>query len=85
MNGIKAVVIHRGGLAFYRLSQKEEGIYVAHLSRYDGKSRDTPPDEVLLVKEGAQWHSNVAYTQLVQDLGALVAQKFRHSPANKQQ
>lgn len=61
--------MYRGGLAFYVVTKKEDGLYHASLHRYDGKILDSPPAHVGLMQQSGRWLADGEDNTLVQELG----------------
>lgn len=73
---IKACVLYRGGLAHYLIRQEHEGIYLAQLSRYDGRLDHYPPYTITLIQGIHHWEGNLEDYALLQELGKVIERKL---------
>lgn len=73
---MKAVVMYRGGMAHYSITQENEGIYSAHLNRYDGRVDHYPPYKVTLIKGVQNWSGNIEDATLLNNLGRVIEKKI---------
>lgn len=69
---ITAVVLHKGSLAHYTVSQRENGSFEARLLRYSGAAKDAPPQAVWFVKDGRHCTGNTPEGELMDELCAAV-------------
>lgn len=69
---ITAVVLHKGSLAHYTVSERGDGKYEAHLLRYGGDEKDTPPRSLSFVKDGRHCTGTVKEQELMDELCAAV-------------
>lgn len=79
---ITAVLLHKGSLAHYTLSDKEYGDFQAHLLRYSGKRRDAPPQRVCFVKDGRYCTGDTGEQEIMDELCAAV--KLEQERRNEQ-
>jgi hypothetical protein len=73
---MKAVVMYRGALAQYFITQENEGIFNAHLARYDGKVDHLPPYKLTLIRGARKWTGNAEDTSLIQGIGNVIEKKL---------
>jgi hypothetical protein len=76
---LKAYVMYRGALAQYYITQENEGIFYAHLARYDGKVDHLPPYKVTLIRGAQSWTGNTDDPMLVKDIGKVIDKKAQDS------
>lgn len=76
---LKAFVMYRGALAQYYVTQEHEGIYNAHLARYDGKADHLPPYKITLIRGGYNWTGNSEDPLLIESLGKVIDKKLKDS------
>lgn len=69
---ITAVVLHKGSLAHYRVSEREDGSFEARLLRYSGTEKDAPPPTIWFVKDGRHCSGNTTEVELMDELCAAV-------------
>lgn len=69
---ITAVVLHKGSLAHYTVSEKEDGSFEARLLRYSGAGKDAPPPAIWFVKDGRHCTGNTTEGELMDELCAAV-------------
>ena len=69
---ITAVVLHKGSLAHYTVSEKRDGSFEARLLRYGGKDEDAPPGQVWFVKDGRHCTGSTKHQELMDELCAAV-------------
>jgi hypothetical protein len=69
---ITAVVLHKGSLAHYTVSEKRDGSFEARLLRYGGKDEDAPPGQVWFVKDGRHCTGSTKDQELMDELCAAV-------------
>ena len=74
---LKAIVMYRGALAQYQITQEHEGIFHAHLTRYDGKVDHLPPYKVTLIRGTYKWTGNSEDPLLVESIGKVIDKKLR--------
>jgi hypothetical protein len=74
---LKAIVMYRGALAQYYITQENEGIYCAHLARYDGKVDHLPPYKLTLIRGGYQWTGNSEDPLLIESIGKVIDKKLK--------
>lgn len=74
---VKAIVMYRGALAQYLITQEHEGIFNAHLSRYDGKVDHLPPYKLTLIRGALKWTGNSEDPALIEALGKVIDKKLR--------
>ena len=65
---VTAVVIYKGALAYYNVSEQRGEAFNAHLVKYNGEE-DHPPRYILLKKEGRHWTGDINNKELLDDLG----------------
>lgn len=85
---MKAVVMYRGALAQYFITQENEGIFNAHLARYDGKVDHLPPYKLTLIRGTRNWTGNAEDSSLIQGIGNVIEKKLQDynplfPPSNK--
>lgn len=73
---LKAFVMYRGALAQYFITQENEGIFCAHLARYDGKVDHLPPYKLTLIRGTNSWTGNTDDPLLVQGIGKVIEKKL---------
>lgn len=78
---LKAIVMYRGALAQYYITQENEGIYCAHLARYDGKVDHLPPYKLTLIQGGLNWTGNSEDPYLIESIGKVIDKKLKESDA----
>jgi hypothetical protein len=69
---ITAVVLHKGSLAHYTVSQREDGSFEARLLRYGGTGKEAPPRTIWFVKDGRHCTGNTTDQELMDELCAAV-------------
>lgn len=74
---LKAIVMYRGALAQYQITQEHEGIFQAHLTRYDGKVDHLPPYKLTLIRGAYKWTGNSEDPLLVESIGKVIDKKLR--------
>lgn len=67
-----AVVLHKGSLAHYTVSDRGDGNYEAHLLRYGGDQKDVPPRSLSFVKDGRHCTGTTREQELMDELCAAV-------------
>lgn len=72
---IKAVVMYRGAIAHYSITQENEGIFTAHLNRYDGRVDHHPPYKLTLIKGLGAWSGSIDDPTLLNNLGRVIEKK----------
>ncbi len=75
---VRAVVKYRGALAHYGVLQENEGIYQAHLIRYDGRPDHAPAAKITLVKGLNHWSGSSDREELVDEIGAIIDRKLQN-------
>lgn len=65
---VTAVVIHKGALARYTVSQQDGNRFVAHLLLYSGDPASAPPQHINLEKHGRHCKGNVDDEALLDDI-----------------
>lgn len=73
---LKAFVMYRGALAQYLVTQEHEGIFNAHLARYDGKVDHLPPYKLTLIRGSYKWTANSEDPVLIEALGEVIDKKL---------
>jgi hypothetical protein len=76
---VTAVVLHKGALAHYTVSEKGKDKFVAHLLSYRGDPSCTPPSEVRLEKQGRHCVGNVEDVALLDELYYAVKERLEHT------
>lgn len=76
---LKAFVMYRGALAQYYITQENEGIFNAHLARYDGKVDHLPPYKLTLIRGAYNWTGNSEDPLLIESLGKVIDKKLQDS------
>ena len=74
---ITAVILHRGALAHYTVSQMEERRFVAQLLKYGGDPASSPPQQVSLEKIGRHCVGNVVDVGLMDDLYYAASEEIK--------
>ena len=69
---ITAVVLHKGSLAHYTVSEREDGNFEARLLRYSGDRKDAPPQAIRFVKDGRHCTGTTSHQELMDELCAAV-------------
>lgn len=78
---ITAVVLHKGSLAHYTVSERGDGIYEAHLLRYGGDQQDAPPRSLNFAKDGRHCTGTTREQELMDELCAAVElEREKRSP-----
>lgn len=67
-----AVVLHKGSLAHYTVSEQEDGSFEARLLRYSGKEWEAPPPWIRFVKDGRHCTGTTGEQELMDELCAAV-------------
>lgn len=75
---VRAVVKYRGALAHYGVLQENEGIFQAHLIRYDGRPDHAPAAKITLVKGLNHWSGSSDREELVDEIGAIIDRKLQN-------
>lgn len=76
---LKAFVMYRGALAQYFVTQENEGIFNAHLARYDGRVDHFPPYKLTLIRGSYTWTGDSEDRMLVESLGKVIDKKLQES------
>jgi hypothetical protein len=80
----KACVIYKGALAHYLVTLEHEGIYHAHLARYDGRVDHFPPLKFTLIKGPSKWTGSINDEGLLKNIGRIIDNKEKEQyPGNK--
>lgn len=74
---VTAAVLHNGALAHYDVSIGRDGVCFARLSEFNNRSGVTPPQQVVLRKEGRHWIGEGADKNLSDDLGYAIELKAK--------
>lgn len=74
---VTAVILHKGALAHYIVSQKEEKRFVAQLLTYGGDPISSPPQQVSLEKIGRHCVGNVVDVGLMDDIYYAATEELR--------
>ncbi len=72
---VTAVVLHGGALAHYDVEVQNDGICTAHLARFNGSPDRTPPQDIILRRDGRRWVSDISDTDLSEDIGYAIEMK----------
>lgn len=72
----KVTILYRGSFAHYLLTLKWDDLVQADLVRYDGKSGNEPPAQLILTKREEEWISNIDLEPLVKELGQWADKKL---------
>ena len=72
-----AIANYKGGLAHYKVTAEDLGIFNAYLERYDGKSGNTPPPRIILVRGASQWSGSVEDQELLNKIGEVVDRRTK--------
>jgi hypothetical protein len=70
-----AVVWYRGALAYYSVSKKEDGSFVAALQKYAGPKEDNPPRKVRFAKQGRHCTGDTEEQELMDEICSAVEQQ----------
>ena len=73
--------MYRGALAQYYITQENEGIYCAHLARYDGKVDHLPPYKMTLIRGALNWTGNSEDPHLIESIGKVIDKKLKETDA----
>jgi hypothetical protein len=73
---VTAVVLHRGALAHYTVSERGRDRFDAHLLMYGGDPASSPPQQVSLEKQGRHCIGNVEDIELLDDIYYAVKEKL---------
>ena len=80
---VKAFVIYKGALAHYLVVPEHEGIYHAHLARYDGRVDHFPPLKFNLIKGPSKWTGSISDEHLLQTIGNIIDKKEKEQILRK--
>jgi hypothetical protein len=80
----KACVIYKGALAHYLVTQENEGIFHAHLSRYDGRVDHFPPLKFTLIKGPSKWTGSINDDRLLKNIGNIIDNKEKEQYLKQQ-
>lgn len=78
---VKAYVMYRGALAQYFVTQENEGIFNAHLARYDGRVDHFPPYKLTLIRGTYQWTGDPEDPVLIESIGKVIDKKLQDTGA----
>ena len=73
---VTAVVLYKGALTYYTVTDKGENGYEAHLLEYKGTSENMPPQELVFIKDGRHCTGDSNYHELMDDIYYAVNLKF---------
>lgn len=73
---VTAVVLHKGALAYYTVAKENGELYIAHLVRYGGDTRNKPPKHLHFVEEGRHCTGTANNQELMDDLCYTVKQQL---------
>ena len=73
----KAIVQYRGQYAHYEILPENGGIYQARLLKYEGPTRETPPQTILLVKGFRHWTGSYSEPYFIEELGKAIEERDR--------
>ena len=65
---VTTVVLHKGALAHYTVVKNDDKLYIAHLVRYGGDSRNKPPKHFHFIEEGRHCSGSTNEQDLMDDL-----------------
>ena len=68
--------MYRGGLAQYYITQENEGIFSAHLTRYDGKADHYPPYKLTLIRDSRNWTGTTDDPGLIEGISKVIEKKL---------
>ncbi|MGI8598876.1 MAG: hypothetical protein ACR2KB_06425 [Chitinophagaceae bacterium] len=71
----KVVISYGGGLAHYVIIPEHEGIFQAHLLRYDGRPDHAPQAKLTLIKGKDNWSGNSDRKDVIEQIGKILDQK----------
>ena len=71
----KVVISYGGGLAHYIIIPEHEGIFQAHLLRYDGRPDHAPQAKLTLIKGKDNWSGNSERKDVIEQIGKILDQK----------
>lgn len=71
----KVVISYGGGLAHYLIKPEHEGIFQAHLLRYDGRPDHAPQAKLTLIKGKENWSGNSDRKDVIEQIGKILDQK----------
>ncbi|RYZ25394.1 MAG: hypothetical protein EOO10_18375 [Chitinophagaceae bacterium] len=74
---VTAVVLHRGALAQYAVTEKGMDRFDAHLLSYGGDHDSSPPRHVILEKTGRHCVGNVVEVELLDDIYYAAKEELR--------
>jgi hypothetical protein len=73
-------IYHEGAIARYNVFKNNDGGYTARLLMYGGNSKNEPPKEVQLHRNGQKWEDKDIDQSLVQELGNSIEYEFKSAP-----
>jgi hypothetical protein len=68
-------VLYKGSLAHFTFTKVTDGVFTAHLLKYQGHIVNEPPHEFTLQKEGRHWRNACTNQDLLDDVGLAIEEK----------
>jgi hypothetical protein len=65
-------VLYKGFLAHFTITKIKDGVFTAHLLKYQGHIVNEPPQEFTLQKEGRHWCNANTNQDLLDDVGFAI-------------
>lgn len=75
---LKVMIRYRGDWAHYQISPETIGICEARLLKYEGKSQNSPPPQILLLKSFRHWVGSSDEQNLMDELGYALDNNHRN-------
>ena len=72
-----AIANYKGGLAHYKIIPENFGIYNAYLERYDGKSSNSPAQNIILVRGLKHWSGSIEEQNLLDTIGEVIDRRTK--------
>ena len=72
-----AIANYKGGLAHYKIVRENVDIFNAYLERYDGKSDNIPPQNIILVRGLRHWSGSTDEQSLLDSLGEVIDRRTK--------
>lgn len=72
-----AIANYKGGLAHYKVTPKDPGIFDAYLDRYDGKPENTPSKNIILIRGSNHWSGSIKEQTLLDKIGEVIDRRTK--------
>ena len=65
-------VLYKGALAHFTIEKMKDGVFTAHLLKYQGHLVNEPPHNFTLQKKGRHWRNDSTNQDLLDDVGFAI-------------